>query len=337
MIIWFVFYISILFFVGIYTLSKKKTPQKWCLVSICSILIYFSAFREGLGQDYAQYVRRIEYLSSINNLNLFMEPLFNVLGYIIENTHFSYVLLFLVSAIVANVGIVSFCSKEKKYFPYMIFLFVLWPVLYQQSFNLVRQFFAIGIFYYSLRFIGVSLWRYVLYVLLAGTMHLSALFLIPLYWMVNKKYKRYWMVISAMALVSSMPFILDVVSHYERYDDYARTTLNINSSGFTMIYNILLAIVSTNQKIYREVNPVYFNLLFLLVLFIDLSFINYGFYRLSLFFIPIVIYIIPFVFDKILDKCLTILILLGLLIISIDNINANYSSSGLLPLSALFD
>ena len=139
MISWILFHISIILLVLLSTLSKNKIYKFIAVSLICIILIYFSAFRNESGQDYMQYVTRLRYLTEVNLLNLIHEPLFNIIGYIVEKTRVSYLLLFLISAIVTNVGIVLFCEREKKYFPYMVLIFVLYPVLYKQSFNLFRQ------------------------------------------------------------------------------------------------------------------------------------------------------------------------------------------------------
>ena len=337
MISWILFHISIILLVLLSTLSKNKIYKFIAVSLICIILIYFSAFRNESGQDYMQYVTRLRYLTEVNLLNLIHEPLFNIIGYIVEKTRFSYLLLFLISAIVTNVGIVLFCEREKKYFPYMVLIFVLYPVLYKQSFNLVRQYFAIGLFYYSLKYIGVSLWRYLLCVTLAELMHFSAFLVIPLYWVLDRRFSKYWIVVMAIILILFTSSILGAVGQYERYETFVSSTQTMYLSGFTFIYNILLLVILFNNRLYKMISPIYLNLLILLVLFIDASYINYGYYRFACYFIPVIIYIIPYVFDKLWNREYVLFVVLALMVFFYFNFNNSILGKGLLPISELFD
>lgn len=341
MIYWITFHFSIIFLCILFLYTKKNLYQIIIASLICCILIYFSAFKTGIGQDVEQYIKRLGWLSSIEMLSVRNEPLFNLISYIIDKTRFSYLFLFLVSAIVTNVGIVLFCLKEKKYFPYMILLFIFFPVLYQQQFNLVRQFFALGFFYYSLRYVGVSIWRYFICVIIAGLMHFTAVFLFPLYWIINRRYERKWLLVISIVFYLFIPFVLNYVGQMDRYESYINimTTKTMYMSGFTILYNIIILIFLFNNRLYNSINPIYLNLLILLVLFMDASYINYGFYRFAIYFIPIIIYIVPYIFDKLWNKTSVSFFIAALILLFYINATGNSSSEKieLLPLSALFD
>lgn len=338
MIYWIIFHFSIILLCVLFMYAKNNTWRIIIAALICCALIYFSAFTEGIGQDHEQYLKRLQWLTSIDNLSTYGEPLFNIIAYIISKTRLSPVFFFLVSAIVTDVGIILFCYSEKKYFPYMVLLFVFIPALFQQQFNLVRQLFAIGLFYYSLRFVGVSLWRYSTCIIIGGLMHFSSLFLLPLYWILDKRFERKWIVLITIVFFSLEPLIERYVGMIDRYESYVddMTSKTMYFSGFTIIYNILLLIFLFNNRLFKSVNPIYLNLLIFLVLFIDASYINYGYYRLALYFIPVVIYIIPFVLDKLWDKVFVLLVVSVLMVQSYTNKNKG-SGMEMLPLSALFD
>ena len=85
------------------------------------------------------------------------------------------------------------------------------------------------------------------------------------------------------------------------------------------------------------ISPIYLNLLILLVLFIDASYINYGYYRFACYFIPVIIYIIPYVFDKLWNREYVLFVVLALMVFFYFNFNNSILGKGLLPISELFD
>ena len=167
-------------------ISKKRSNNRLYWIAV-SILIVFSALRDGFLypdiQNYFDYFRT-------GYTDFDFQEQFNV-GYGFLNKvckFFSSSFQFLL--IVISIIIISFYAKAIKEYSPLIWLSLILYVLinYYPSFFLLRQYMAMGVFLYSLRYvIGRKPVHYGICMLIALSFHTTAIVAIPIYFLYGIK------------------------------------------------------------------------------------------------------------------------------------------------------
>mgnify|MGYP003427018077 CR=1 FL=1 len=311
-----IFYIFIFitsaFFVG---LNKKSYYYAWIGVSIIVIL---AAFRGPVGTDYFTYMNQFERIkisnwpSVINVSNLSNELLFLIL---MKITSYSSQVLFLGGAAVISLGTI-YTVLNKQYVAinigvaYLFYLLVYFP----SSLNVIRQYIALSITLYSLKFVfEKNLGKYLFGVLIAFLFHKSAIVTLPIYLLWSKKNKA---IITGYKLGIILSIILFVVLNYqmiinyfaafdafERYAVYSSVSdVGKNRDFYLRVFNFT-TILALRKRLMAKDNR---NGLFIVMLLISLLIGITGFWhpqvkRLSLYFeLPLIILMgyIPSLFSK---------------------------------------
>jgi len=343
MIYWIVFHI-LFFFTLIASLRSKdvKVRRIFNFLAIF-ILFYFSAFRDGLGVDYDNYIQKLSWDVDLsgNALATIVEPLFAVISYIIQTTSLSEVFFFALCAFVTNVVIANYYYKDKRYVIQAFCIYLFFTMLYYTSFNLCRQYFSAGLFFFALRYVDRNnIWLWTLCILLAAGMHASAIFLWPFYFILNRKLSVKSLIIIAISAFILLNSLRNIIGTYEHYLD---TKEEMGASSFIIFYNIILLIIFISKRARNSITTQQFNLMFFMTLFSDLSFTTFYFFRFTIYFIPVIGLVIPRVLDSISPKikvsrffCVAMFILFYYTLFA--NIsNPLYVPSKILPISSLFD
>jgi len=345
MVIWLIFHILIFILLLCYKSAKSNLRKTFYANVVIFFLVYFSAFRDGLGTDYVQYVKRLDVYNSLESLVIgFSEPLFCLIGFIVDNTFFSPILLFLLCAIVTNAGIAKFYFKFKDVAIAAVLIYIFLPTLYGMTFNIVRQFFSVGLFFFSLSYLEKSPIKYSITILIATLMHMSAIVLLPLYWVLNYDIKRKYVIplaivvglisIAGIALISGGDF---------KYSEMASSTDAMAASGMIILYNLFFVYTLINKKLYYGMPLIVKNLFVLYIVLVDASFANYFFYRLSYYFFPVIALVIPYCLKKINLNGIALMVFISLLVILnyyiiLSNLDDELIvPSRILPIESLFD
>lgn len=224
--------------------EKDNRPGKKCLYLIIFILIMVSGCRDLSYLKGDEYTYRIIF-DEINNGSLCSndnEIGFWGLNYIIGLFTNDSQWLIIVCAIITNVFIVKALYKYSSYFNFSLFLYIVFGG-YFASFNIMRQFLAVAVlFYYGIDFIiNKKVYKYILCVLLATTLHFSAIILLPMYWLVNiKNKKRLYICTLLITTVSFLTFngLFKSLSGFDRISGYYNSYNNMNLS--VNIFRILV-------------------------------------------------------------------------------------------------
>lgn len=328
---------------------KKKSDINLILIILSTFLIYFSGFRDGLGQDYENYITKIVFDS---NLNWFNEPTFTLLAKLITDTTLSPVVIFVLFAIVTILCYFSyFKHQNKQYLASTLIMFCLIPVMYFNTFNLVRQTCASALFFYSLSFIhDKKLWKYAFVILLAATVHLSSIILLPLCFLIDKEIKSLLLVAIAITPLIAAPVlepVMSLFSIFDKYSLYLGYSEKMGPSMIILLYNVIgfTCLIFRKHIIRTQWDNISLNVLFLLLAFSNLSFKIYFSFRLSVFFIPAFAYVFPLVINYFFNnKVLTYLCSLALslllfftLIFSSNGNNKKIVPDSILPITTIED
>jgi transmembrane protein EpsG len=182
-----IFYFTVIISCTILTMNWSKTQSREIRIKLAyAVLALVSIFRYDIGNDYSEYVFRINELfmyTSFENLSLFdegLEPFFLLIVFLFKSFAFSY---FWIIGIYSILGVFVIYKIFSHYnIHYYAFLMIFINGLLFSSWDWIRQGVAIVIFLYAIRFIKEhNFKKYLIYILLAATSHLSVLILLPFY------------------------------------------------------------------------------------------------------------------------------------------------------------
>lgn len=234
-----------------------------CFWAVFVILAFFSAIRDGIGIDYYEYFRHIAIIRE--GLPDYMEKGFQsvvlFLGKFDENPRFT-VILFGVLTIWFYVRAIWEESVNVKD---SIFIFLSWGY-YFLTFNTIRNYFALALVLYAIKFIKADKKSlFVIFVLIASTFHKSALICIPIYFFATLRLrKEYFVLLSFLILVAlaGKKYLRRLVFIF-----YPHFENNIYDTGRVSYFNIIkaLAIILLCLYCYKQIetdkmNRFFFNL-----------------------------------------------------------------------------
>lgn len=306
--------ITILGLAGLFFQEKleEKFPKIDVLLlfsTIIFVLLWIVAgFREGVGTDYYPYK---DYFFKTEVYTLFNNPfewgyylLNKIINILTGNSRFIFLIVSFFILYVINKTILK--HSPNYYLSILLFINL---YFYFNSLNIMRQFIAIAIVFYSVQYIYQrDLKRFSISIVIASFFHLTSLFFWFMYFIVQKKYKTYVYLLGILLsflFVFLFPYITNLlIVIMPRYEAYLTNMFTSSSS-----YSVILIIISTlmfayillRNKEWEKENIILFNLVYIgLILNIAASF-NFLFYRVSIYFYIFVILLIPNLVQKV-DK-----------------------------------
>lgn len=289
-------------------LGNKNISNAFLLFSIL-IASFVAGVRYGVGTDFFTYEQWFKhylfYPVSWNNfLDIGFVLLIKVLQIFTNNPQY----LFLVSALITYIFVMTFIKQNTALYDLGFFLFIT-LYFYYSSFNIMRQWIAISIFLYALKFaFNKNFIKYLIYILLASSFHISALLTLPVYYVFKVKIsvKNIFIlfIISFLVATNFQKLILNIANilpiiGVERYTSYFDSSF-ATSGGGGWAYFIILVVTLLFMFIYKEkytsVNKfgeMHFSLIILATVFSFFAPFNMIFSRVQLYLMPIIIVCIP--------------------------------------------
>lgn len=360
MLYWVIFYLVEI--VILFASQRVKPKSQKILYALSAMLaIYFSAFRDQLGQDYLGYLQKLQWdVDWSFDLFSSTEILFDVLSIIIDKTYFSPVFYFFFLSIITITLIWVYLTNPNNEFVFAaVLLFLSVPGMYFNTFNLTRQFFSAAIFLYAIKYIeDRSLIKYSVSILIASTMHVSSIILWPLYFVLNRRYHImvYVMlsVILFIAALSLADIIQSVAMFADRYSVYLASEQDSSGASLIVVISTIALIVELmfskkNDVVDKRIQSsgymtISVNLLFLFVAFSYLSLVNFYFFRIAVYFIPAVCVVLPHaLYGLIKDKpivnlfCISLSFIYFYFLAIVTADNPLICPDRILPISSLFD
>lgn len=352
MIYWIVFFLLAAVLLISYSNSvtdKSKIICKWLLILLCT---YFSAFRDGLGTDYEQYLYRLEVADAdINALTLISEPVFAIMAAFINNTRFSPVFFFAFMSVVTIVPISLLLFKNYKP-EWSMFIFIAFVGCgYMQSFNVVRQFAAVSLVFVAIEFLlRKDYQKFAVFIIIGTLFHRSAIFmlLLPLLNYVDLQRKLFAIFCLFVTFFINW-FNIGVLSRI-KIDIQAFENSNADgvthsaSTIFVFLNLISLYIICTNNRLinYNRDKLIYTMGLFCVYIY-NLSVTNIIFSRMALYLAPPLYILLTFPMrnQKVRYPYQIILASIFVFLLIKLFINSNNTSSiipeQILPISSIFD
>lgn len=214
--------------------TRRQGLNTFSLLAIFTILFLLSALRLEVGNDYGTYVTTIHeiYVGGY----VVTEPLFNGVVKILcelsggEN----YLLIFAVFAFVTIWIFLKVLYEQTDDFGMAFFLFMTLGI-YFRTFNTVRYYFVLAITLYSFRYVlRKEYGKFVLLIALAALFHKSVLVVIPIYFIANLPWKKWYaavLTVGAIGMVIFQEFIMKIA--LELYPSYKNTIYLETESGLS--------------------------------------------------------------------------------------------------------
>lgn len=270
----YIFLYLIVFFLNIIYLKTKKNIY---IKLIFIILTLFSGFRHNIGADFKSYERIFFYIENdISNYEVLR--LEKGYLYLIELVNFingKQQLVFLLMAIISNYFIYRFIIENSKDKFMSINIFFMIGAYYSSGFNGIRQYFAIAIFIYSIKYIKKKeMLKYFIFILIGSLFHKTCILLSSLYFILRQRYSfksQVFILILSIFLNNNIDKILRLTG----YDVYNERVFRANISFIVLFFLGILAIfiyiLNINKNILDQVD---ININFLTILGVLLIFIN---------------------------------------------------------------
>lgn len=266
------------------------------------------------------------------------------LSYKIFGNHF-YLFFALCSALTI-IPIYCFIKKKSKYPCESLFYFVTLG-FYVMTFNMVRQAIAIALALWALKFLfDRKCLKYIATIIIASLFHMTALIMIPIYWIARIKFSTKKLIILMIILAFAgtlfnpiFNYITSIIPQYNMYSNYSGTDVGIGTYIINIIYLVLIFLVILNNKRICEAEKDYniiVNIVTFSTFFIIASLRGALFARLIYYwFIPIVM-ILPELIRSIKKTERNSLQTLVILAFSAFYIMHIYSFNGVFPYTSIF-
>lgn len=344
----------IIFIISIYVAFFRnffsENLRKYCdFVSAIPVFI-LSAIRYDVGTDYFYaYVPIFEkvksqdffYYIKENNAELGYSLLNKVILQFSDNVQWAFVIC---SAIYCYF-IFKYIYEQSPNYCYSILLIFI-ELSYFRSMNYMRQGIACAIFLYSTKYILENNWKkYFLLISIAISFHWAAIIYIPIFFVNKFKLKNtfmYFVLVLAYLGKDYMRLLLNKILIGSKYERYFGSSLD--DGALNLKVAIIACIIFIIATIFRKYNDkkynFYLNLLFIYTLICISSKVIPNADRMIHLFTDLYIVFIPYIFSKIQDKRLRILLYFTITMIFVGQLYMDIiigNQHEVLPYKTIFD
>lgn len=300
------------------TKELETDPKKYNNIFICIMMIYLiciSGFRVGVGTDYWTYKEMYEIWAPTAAIEGSSDTGFLIFMKILHNFSMNSQLMFMVTSIIINVCIILTIKNYSQKFE-LSMLFYIITFIYYATFNGLRQSMSIAIAFAGTKYLLNRDWKkYFIIISFASLIHQSTLIMIPIYFIVNRKFKSkfnlYMCIGFLLALIFYNGFLDGLFSTLEgtNYGEY-KEFVSVKGEGANilrfLVQFIPLGLIFIYGKEIIDDNDKDFNIILNLsllgILFMMLALRHWIFARLTTIFNLYYLFVIPKVIDLGKDK-----------------------------------
>lgn len=151
-----------------------------------------------VGTDYFEYFKYFQMLSSTTTFH--MDIGFELICKFLKYNGFSFQWIYVITSLLGYMLIILCTRKYSNNYMSTYFWYFAYTFMYLLGFNLIRQFVALFMAWYAIDYIyRKSFFKYVICVSIASCFHFTALIMLPVYFIFDKRLKlSFWLVISTI-------------------------------------------------------------------------------------------------------------------------------------------
>lgn len=258
-----------------------KTRKFYIIVSFL-IAWLVAGLRYDVGSDYFNYVRMY---NEIGDIGLFWalstfraEPLYVILNWIVYLFTGQPEFIFIVTSFLVLILVYVNVLQKKESLNVGLAIFIFMALYYFPNFTFIRLSIAVAIVFYSFKYlVNKNLKRFIFCILIAIGFHYTAIIMLPIYFLVNKKDKYIWqkhilLVLSTIIILVFFQWIAGLVLSGTKYEVYVVEMGNLQGGINQIILHIplmLLVWLFRKRLIKKELeNRVYIQIFFIGSLFL---------------------------------------------------------------------
>lgn len=286
------------------SIYKKLISYIFIGIAFISMLIV-SGYRYYVGTDYATYKHLFSDTYPKMNELPSDEVGYYILNKLVYKINTDYQSIFIVTSLIILLLIFITIYRECNKYELGIYLFITLGHFYT-SFNVIRQYIAIAITFYAVKYIFErKFYKYLIAVLLASSFHITAIIMIPFYFIVQIKMdtKKFICgiiigIVGLNAFEKMLSILIDLFPKYEHYNDSVFFTYG--STTGLIIYGVIFIVmyIYRNKLIKADIkNSVYINFIFISLLVSILTTKGVLFERIAGFFNIYAVILIPNLID----------------------------------------
>ena len=307
-------------------LSKKRLPSYFFSIPIFILLFFISSFRGDFTADYKGYTYLFKVYNQFEFFEVFKAGIYQETGYLTLSRFIGLfttneVYLFSVTSFMI---VYAFLSQFTKYSSYMWLSVLMFVTVgaYYTSFNIMRQILAVAIVFYGSKYLyDRNFIKFLAFILMASLFHKSSLVMIPFYFILNFKFSFKNIISFFSAAVVAMLYLNDIVryvqsSFYTAYNSNAYGMTGLSLTNAVLPVSILIFTIIHNKKIDQnnEMLRIWANGVIFYALFSILGLKVQMVQRLSEFFAPYALLLVPYIFSKMKKNELKALYFIGLVL-----------------------
>ena len=299
----------VLFFAG--TTAAVRPYEKAILLFACFVTWFIVSFSQFVGPDYEAYKFMYERL----NENFYkQEFLFRASGSFFHLLDLPYSWFYFSITTVYLIFIFYSLFKYRNFTALNFLIFVVMPYgLIEGGFNYIRQNVALGIFYFSLIALSNKKWvRYFVLNFIGALFHKSALILLPLYYILARKWKSktcllIFFISLSMTLLLAIPTVKNALTSLMAIMPYyGKTYVAFKDGAFVQglsmkgvasyIYQMIPLVLLTYYKekvVYTKLENILFNITFLSLITLTFAVELRIFLRLEYYFVFAKVFTMP--------------------------------------------
>jgi hypothetical protein len=300
---------------------ESQGKNKFFRIIAATLFALLLGFRRNVGTDYLNYIDYFKYDQQL----AYLEPGYNFINKIVYSCGGDAVWVFLTMAIISSVFIYLALNEKKViYYPSALLCYILcFPFLT----NGVRQGLAVSIFFFSYIFIEQrKLYYFIILTLLSTFFHISALVLLPLYFILRKPLrKRNYVILYLLSFsfifIKFQSFITPYLKYLGKYALFADSSYFLEGAGlnlgaiFSLTYLCTIFLLSIYTKIYEK-ESVLFNLFFISIILKNLQINSSIIGRINIYFEWFLFILLPIIVNELrINSNLKFLIILFYIII----------------------
>lgn len=228
------------------------------------VFVVISAFRYDVGRDYLSYRDSIINMDS-NFYN--SEPINKALFYISHWLGFPQ-LYFILTTIIIFFLIHKTIKRYSNYYTLSFLIFLSFPLFFANSLTIIRQFIAMSIVFYSLKYIidERNFFKFLFLLAIATGFHYSAVAALPIFFLDKIRIKRWvYLIMFSFPIILKEILVYIIANYAPYYNKYVVYKYGLDAGGGKAVYLFLIVciyllffkkyIISISEK-----NRLYFNI-----------------------------------------------------------------------------
>ncbi len=302
--------------------SRNKPIKKILSLFVILLLVIFTGTRTETGNDWGNYLYFFEHLDigenfySLSLISKF-EPGYTFLNLVVKYIGGSLNEVFLFASFI-TIGIISISIRKYTQFWFIPILLYLRYSYLQTNMMFVRQGIAVAIFVYALQFIQKrEKWKYFSLILIASLFHISALMLLPLYYLYGFKFNtRKYIILLIVSIISVQLNLINLIVHLIPFEFIKGPVLGylqsevwnrpsaVSFSTIERLFIVILGLIYFNKlNAIHKYFALFYNVYFLGVLLYFVFFNSYVFAeRFSIYFNVLAMFLLVYYFELFKDK-----------------------------------